>query len=325
MSVLFAILFLLSIGCFFMGLVKPTLFSGVFKENATRKKLSKYFGISTMVFFILIPMFVDESNVDENQKEQEISNQEPEISKKDQPLNNILNGQGGPVEYEIFKVENLSYKAIGKKNLSDYSLKELQELPLCKKMAYRIIVSPKIKENQVIPTIKKIISDITEKDNEIDEMFLHLYSDKTIANEAWEIAMVTWGENGEIGNVTPEIAKSNDRSNYKTNIEMKENLEEYLKNKKTSEIKLGFTEEKRKEIFKELVATESKAMEDADRIYPIDASKPNFKKENVLKNADKHTELMEKYKAEVRKKYKIDKNIEKQIVSEAFSKRWPMR
>jgi len=36
-------------------------------------------------------------------------------------------------------------------------------------------------------------------------------------------------------------------------------------------------------------------------------------------------ELMEKYKAEIRKKYKINQDIEKQIVSEAFSKRWPSR
>jgi len=140
----------------------------------------------------------------------------------------------------------------------------------------------------------------------------------------YDVAMATWAPNGKLGNITPEIAQSNNRNNYKTTIQIKENLEEYLQKRGESEDKFGFSEEQRRGIFKEIAAAEDKARIEADKIYPVDISDPNYKQENIMKNTDKNRELMDKYKAGVRNKYGITEDIETKIVVEAFAESWPM-
>lgn len=170
--------------------------------------------------------------------------------------------------YEIVESEDQSHKAMTK-SLSSYTYQELVKLPIDKKMGYRVVVSPTIKENQVRPTVEKIIADITSKDNDIDEISLLLYSDKELANEMYDVARATWAPNGKLGNVTPEIAKTNNRNNYKLEIQIAENLEQYLKQRAKSEQKLGFTEDRRRKIFKEILAAEDKAWTEARKRYPL--------------------------------------------------------
>ncbi|MBU1119398.1 hypothetical protein KKH43_05955 [Patescibacteria group bacterium] len=245
----------------------------------------------------------------------------------DQPekVSETITNQVAPVDYEIVKSEDQSHKALGNKALSDFTVQEISKLPNDKNMSYRIVVSSEIKEAQVQPTIQKIISDITAKDDDIDEISLLIYSDRALVDDVYDVAMATWAPGGKLGNVTQEIAQRNDRTNYETSIQIKENLEEYLQNRGESEDKFGLSEEKRREVFQEIVAAEDKARIEADKIYPVDISDPNFKQENIMKNAEKNRELTDKYEAEVRSKYNISEEVESEIITESTIEHWPMK
>ena len=229
------------------------------------------------------------------------------------------------VVYEIIDTQDQSHKALVK-SLSEYKSHELAALPWDKKMLYRIVVSPKIKENQVRPTIEKIISDITTRDNDIDEISLFLFSDKEVAKGGmgYDVASATWAPGGKLGNITPDIAKNNIRTGYKISIKAEKNLEAYLEQRGLSEEKFGFTEKQRRQIFIELVVAEDRAEAEAEKIYPLYPLDPNYKESNVSKHFDKSDEVGEKYKAQVRSKYGITKEIQLKISVEGLQESWPM-
>ena len=142
-----------------------------------------------------------------------------------------------------------------------------------------------------------------------------------MSNGTYDVGRAIWAPNGEPGNVTSEIAKKNNRSGYETSYDIKENLEEYLSQREKSEDKFGFTEEERKQIFKEIVAAEDRAMNEADIKYPI---KAGATLNDIEKNIDLNNELTEKYKTQVRTKYGITEDIESEIIVESFEELWPM-
>ena len=223
---------------------------------------------------------------------------------------------GTPVAYEIVVTEDQSHKAMGQRLLSEFSYQELEALPVDKKMSYRVVVSPDIKTNQVKPTIEKVISDITSRDNDIDEISLLLYSDKELANGAYDVGRATWAPGGKLGNVDANIARSNDRTGYQLSVDVIENLEEYLKQRGQSEDKFGFTEEQRRQIFKELVSAEDRALADADD--------SNLSPENLKKYAEEVRRLEETYRAQVREKYGISEEIQEEISLEGATEYWPL-
>jgi PDZ domain-containing secreted protein len=61
------------------------------------------------------------------------------------------------------------------------------------RMMYKIVVNPTITREQVKPTAGKIIKAITSKDKDIDEITLFFYSDRSVIDEAYDIASVDWG------------------------------------------------------------------------------------------------------------------------------------
>ncbi len=231
---------------------------------------------------------------------------------------------GIPVAYEIIDTEDLSHKAMVQRPLSSYTWHELTRLPMDKKIAYRVLVSPDIKANQIKPTIEKAISVITSEDPDIDEIILWLYSDKELVRGSYDVAMATWAPGGILGNVDANIAQSNDRTGYELSIEVTHNLEEYLEQRGRSDERFGFTEEQRRQIFKEIVAAEDRATAAAERIYPMDVFDPNYKPENIGKHFEKSDEFSETYRAKVREKYGISEEIQKQISVEGLTERWPM-
>lgn len=318
MDNLFLILFLISLVGLIVGLIKPSSLSRFLKEKATRKNSAMIFGAATLIFFVLFSITTKPTKT--NNKQSTSVNQQQE--KKQNEVAKTPEKQISAVDYEIVESEDQSHKALGDRALSSYTTQEITNLPTDKKMAYRIVVSPEIKENQVKPTIEKIISDITSKDSDIDEISLLLYSDKELANGMYDVAMATWAPNGKLGNITPEIARSNNRNNYKITIQIKENLEEYLQKRGESEDKFGFTEEERRQIFKEIVAAEDRATNEADAKYPLD--KAGITMDDIKKNGGLSNELMEKYKEQVRKKHGITEDQETEIVVEAFQESWPM-
>ena len=211
----------------------------------------------------------------------------------------------------------------------DYSHQELVNLPIDKKTLYKVVVSSRIKENQVRQIVEKIIGDITKKDIDIDEITLFLYSDKELIDGMYDVAKATWAPYGSLGNVTPEIARSNNRTNYKISVKVKENLEKYLQKRNKSEDKFGLTEDKRRQIYKEIVNSEDRAQAEADRQYPISGrSTWNLSQSELLNRMDKNTELMrrleEKYKFDLMKKYRITREQLKEIIYEGLSENWPM-
>lgn len=318
MDNLFLILFLVSLVGLIVGLIKPSMFSSFLQKKATRKNSAIIFGSAALTFFVLFGATIESSSTNNSQNAVQDKQQKRQQNQIDEKK--IL--QASPVHYEFIESKDLSSKALGNKLLSDYTTQEIRNLPTNKKMAYRIVVSPKIKEDQVRPTIQKIISDITSKDNDIDEIELWLYSDKELVNSAYDVAMATWSPNGKSGNITPEIAISNNRNNYKATIQIKENLEEYLQRRGESENKFGYSEEERRRIYKDLITAERQASKEADSKYPLD--KPGITMDNIKKNGLLNNQLREKYTKTVREKYKITENQETKIVVEALEESWKM-
>jgi hypothetical protein len=222
--------------------------------------------------------------------------------------------------YNVVKVDDSSLKAVTKP-LSSYSSIEVDKLPTVVRKTYRVVVPKDIKNVQVKPTIEKILSKIISKDKDIDEITLFLYSDKKIINGAYDVATATWAPNGNWGSTTPEIAHNNDRSNYKIVIEVKPGLESYLKAKNNQKEEFGLSLEKRKKIYKELIASQDKAQAEADSEYSTDGD--NWE-ENAGKNNQLRQDLQDKYLVQLAKKYHISQKHVWDIASEGVKKEWPL-
>lgn len=235
-------------------------------------------------------------------------------------------------DYEIVKTEDHSRKALGKKSLSQYQKSELEKLPTNKKILYRIVLSKDIKENQVKPTVEKIIDKLTSDDSDIDEIILWLYSDKEISNSTFDIGTAIWAPNGKLGNIDANIAKSNNRKNYKIDFQIKNNLDQYLSQKLETGDKLGFTLEERKQIFKEIVKAEDKANEyeqtEQDKVLnkfgAINDNNREIVKAEYNTISDQAQKLTEEYKSTVLKKYNITAEQLKEIGREGQDKYWPL-
>lgn len=222
------------------------------------------------------------------------------------------------VAYEIIDVEDASHKAL-EKALSAYSLAELEALPLDKKMIYRVVAAD-VTEDSVRSTIVQIIDDLTGRDQDIDEITIFLYSDAALAFGAYDLGTATWAPGGELGNMTPRIAETNDRSSYQTTVKIRDGLDSYLAQRGLSETKFGMTEEERRALFKEVVAAEDRGQAEADEVYSPLASDID----TITKNVDMAFALQEQYRAEVRAKYGITPAIWLEISIEAFNESWPL-
>lgn len=230
---------------------------------------------------------------------------------------------GKSAKYSIESKEDISIRTLSK-NPNEYTSNELAKLPINKRMKYKIVVASNIKYEQVKPTIEEIINDITSSDNDIDEITMFLYSDKQITNQAYDVAMAEWVYLGEWGKVTPEIVTTNNRSNYKINIFLKDNLEQYLQQRSKKETLFNLREETRRSFYKELCISDTKAFEEAERLYSTNVRHPGYSKDNILKNADKVKELMKEYSNMIRSKYNISEEVEQKIFNEASKENWPM-
>jgi len=235
-------------------------------------------------------------------------------------------------DYEIVKIEDLSRKALGKKPLSQYETSEIEKLPTNKKILYRIVLSKDVKENQVKPTVEKIITKLTSDDSDIDEIILWLYSDKEISNSTFDIGTAIWAPNGKLGNIDANIAKNNNRDNYKIDYQIKNNLDQYLTQKSEVGDKLGFTVEERKQIFKEIVKAEDKANEyeqkEQDKVLnrfgTINDNNREKVKTEYNKISDQAQRMTDEYKSTVLKKYNITTEQLKEIGREGQDKYWPL-
>tara|TARA_R110002049_G_scaffold59017_1_gene159887 strand:- start:2133 stop:2831 length:699 start_codon:yes stop_codon:yes gene_type:complete len=125
--------------------------------------------------------------------------------------------------FTIEESEFSSAKAMTRK-LSDYSTQELKDLPKFIRLTMSIIVPFDISKENLENTLKSIVSEKMEKDNDIDEIVIFAYDDKNDIEMGYTFGKLLWSPNGKTGNVTPEIAKNNIRTNYKFDIIIKDKV-----------------------------------------------------------------------------------------------------
>lgn len=181
-------------------------------------------------------------------------------------------------------------------------------------MHFKYLVSNKITREQIESLLTKLIEKIITEDYDIDDLTVWLYSDKNLISGSYDVAMATYSPSK--GEVTKEIALSNDKTSYVANFIIADNFEERLKNESEKKVSSGLSYDLRKKIYQELANTETRAREKLDEIYPYTT---NFDTDNYAKKLD---ELSKKYEKEISKKYKIDDEVVKSIYQEGDKNGW---
>lgn len=283
-----------------IGIVSPKYFEKIFKKKVSRLKM-------TIIFIVTLIVFTALSSIDYSEDEKNFS------------LESI--STVGAVDYNIIKTEDISRKATGNKNMEDFTSSELANLPTNKKIRYYVVIDSIMNEDQAKSTVNKIILDLISNDQDIDEIILWLYSEEDLVDDGtgYDIGSAIFAPLGELGNVDSEIASSNNKSNYKISYSIKNNLEQYLKNRNESEDVFGFSVEERKQIFKDIVSAQDKARSEANKKYPVDDYLTNY--EN---NSNEYKRLTDIYEKEVLGKWDISNEQKNEISREAQVKGWPL-
>lgn len=219
--------------------------------------------------------------------------------------------------YELIAAENLSSKSSAKKQLK-----------------YKVIFTEDLNKEKIKPTIENIITQITSEDNDVDEVILWFYSDKNMINESFDIGSAVWAPYGELGNVDSKIAIHNIRNNYKIKYTIIENLDEYMKNKENVKKIYNIGLEKRKKIFRDIIAAEDrvygfqdienqKVLNDAlSKTGGLNAENREIMYRDQEKINLKAKELMSKYKSYLYLEHGINKELEEEISMEGISNNW---
>jgi len=243
---LLMLLMLVSLICFLISWISPRIFYKLFGKES-KALIRTIFGLAMFIFFVTFGIIPRGSESNKKYSEEEVKdisqdNAQPENGENKEEVKeegqSQVAGKESTVEYEIIKTEDQSRKATGNK-----------------KMRYKIVVSSDGKDSNIEATIEKIISDITLGDNDIDEISLLLYSNNKLIEDGFgfDIASATWAPLGKLGNVTAEIAKSNNRDNYEisSNIIQKNLKESLSQNKETESLSIFPSREKALGIIKE--------------------------------------------------------------------------
>lgn len=199
-------------------------------------------------------------------------------------------------EYEMIDEEDISIKALGDKNPSEYTMEELEDLPLNYRMKYSIVVPRDITEEELKSTLAQIIKDKSTENTDIDEIVVFSWYFKDSVGQSIAMGSAEWCPNGEWGELPPEIAEGNNRDTYKivfTNI----NIQAY-----EDETKFGLTEEERMQAFYKLVILQDS--------IPLDD--PEWEEKN-----DESYEI-------IADKYGITRDQMFEIGVEGVTKGWPM-
>lgn len=182
-----------------------------------------------------------------------------------------------PTKISTYRIEDSEidrFKPMMKK-LSEYKTKELRDLPDYIRLTLSIVVPYDISRESLENTMKYIVTEKSRNDKDIDEIMIFAYDDKNDIGYGYTFGKLLWAPKGEIGNATPEIAKSNLRSNYKLAMNIKD---------KVGEIKKSDLPTKRElEIYNELVSEKYWDMQDED-YFPIIMKKFDIRTEEELKN-----------------------------------------
>ncbi len=117
-------------------------------------------------------------------------------------------------EYKVVD-RKVSEQVLGE-NLDEAFEESLKENPAKnKELVLRLVVPFDIDEKDLKFTVGHIINEETSKDEDLDEITVFVFDREQDINSAYTVARAIWAFEGELGKVTKEIAKSNDRRNYK--------------------------------------------------------------------------------------------------------------
>ena len=125
--------------------------------------------------------------------------------------------------YQVVESKDISIKALSKP-LSTYSTKELNSAPMNIRKVYRIVVPSDITPEEIKLVMKNVLNISVGKDPDIDEVCIFAYDRKEDADGAFTFAKMEWCPNGKWDGVTPRIARSNDRSSYKSIFTIKDKV-----------------------------------------------------------------------------------------------------
>lgn len=145
--------------------------------------------------------------------------------------------------------------------MSNYTTKELKELPSSKRLTLSIVVPYNISKENLENTLKSIVAKKTGKDSNIDEIVIFAYDDKNDIGSGYTFGKLLWAPNGKTGMMTPEIVLNNDRSSYEFKIIIKE---------KVGNIKKADLPTKRElEIYNEIMSEKYWDMQEEDMIPKV--------------------------------------------------------
>lgn len=145
------------------------------------------------------------------------------------PKQEIVNRQqkqevGKLKEYKITE-RKLSEQVVGE-NLNDAYAESLKKEPAKdKELVLRVVVPSDTNEADLKFTINYIINEETSKDKDIDEITVFVYDrEQDVNNTSYTVARAIWAPEGILGKITKEIAKNNNRGNYKINWSIKSRI-----------------------------------------------------------------------------------------------------
>lgn len=121
--------------------------------------------------------------------------------------------QSKPAEYDSTLVRN-------------YEIVETEDDPWKSaiRKQYRVLVLTDITEEELKATLIQIVLDKSSENEDIDAISIFAYDRREDVNGAYTLGTVDWCPNGNWGDVTPEIASSNDRSSYEYVFDIKEKV-----------------------------------------------------------------------------------------------------
>lgn len=216
--------------------------------------------------------------------------------------------------YSVVSTDDNSVKAMTRP-LASYTTAELEALPTNKRLTVHAAITNGITQEQVRPTLDAILDRYRTGDADLDEITVFLYSEPARVGQGYDIGTALWAPGGARGNVTPEIARGNDRSSYRTTYDESADVEAYLAARADTSDKFDLTVAERRAYYREVSAVEPRAFREADtRIDPV---------VDVMENIRLSNELTEAYTTEIRTRYGLTEEQHREIMTEGFRNGWP--
>jgi hypothetical protein len=135
----------------------------------------------------------------------------------------IANEGGAKATYSIVDHQDISMKALTK-HLSSYQLDELAKLPRNTRFVYRILVPSDISREALKTAMIRLVEKETARNPDIDEIAVFAYDRLQDVGGAYTFGKLEWCPYGDWASVTPTIARSNDRTNYKYKVDIKKKV-----------------------------------------------------------------------------------------------------